>query len=218
MAAARRRGGGAGPNGLASDWDPIGGQDEHRSAFDRAPMARCPARLRASVLSRFSVFRQLSFRRARARRAIGRALRTEPHDLRRHRTNRGAMRRMASDGELSLTAGDVNDGQWRVGLGFQLLPWLEASFRYSHVPDFFGRGSPSSTAASALKSGCFRKPRTRRPCDRRARHCRHRRVRPGIWSLSKRFWTFDFTAGLGWGRLASTDMLTDPLGIADPVL
>ena len=30
--------------------------------------------------------------------------------------------------------------------------------------------------------------------------------------LSKRFWNIDFTAGLGWGRLASTEMFPNPLG------
>ena len=39
---------------------------------------------------------------------------------------------MAPDGELTFSMGDVGNSQ-RYALTFQALPWLSASFRYSHV-------------------------------------------------------------------------------------
>ncbi len=43
---------------------------------------------------------------------------------------------MAPDGELAFTMGDVGNSQ-RYALSFQALPWLSASFRYSHIVGLF---------------------------------------------------------------------------------
>jgi len=43
--------------------------------------------------------------------------------------------RMAPDGELSVGAGFLQNNQ-HYNLGFQVLPWLEASFRYSGLQHF----------------------------------------------------------------------------------
>src|SRR5690242_10151979 len=58
------------------------------------------------------------------------------------RTNMGAVgliempsARMAPDGELSMGASYFQSNQ-RYNLGFQILPWLEGSFRYSGVQHF----------------------------------------------------------------------------------
>ena len=45
--------------------------------------------------------------------------------------------RAAPDGELSLNFGELG-GTQRFNLSFQILPWLEGSFRYSHLPNFRG--------------------------------------------------------------------------------
>ena len=197
------------------------GKIEHRSAFDRAPIARCPARQRASVL--FGLLAALSAA------VISPAYAQDDQSdqlFEQNRTTYGDIglievpsARMASDGELSLTAGDVNGGQWRVGLGFQLLPWLETSFRYSHIPDFFGKNLPLFDRSFGLKVRLFQETAYTPALAIGARDI----VGTGVYgaeyvALSKRFWTFDFTAGLGWGRLASTDMFPNPLGIANPVL
>jgi hypothetical protein len=121
--------------------------------------------------------------------------------------------RMAPDGEMSLTGGDVDKGQWRLGLGFQLLPWLETSFRYSHIPHFFPNGDPLFDRSFGLKVRLFQETPYTPALAIGARDI----VGTGIYGeefvvLSKRFWTFDITTGLGWGRLASTEMFPNPIG------
>src|SRR6185312_15106553 len=43
--------------------------------------------------------------------------------------------RMAPDGEISVTIGTLT-GTQRVNFAFEVLPWLEGSFRYSHISNF----------------------------------------------------------------------------------
>ncbi|HEY1962694.1 MAG TPA: YjbH domain-containing protein [Rhizomicrobium sp.] len=124
--------------------------------------------------------------------------------------------RMAPDGEMSLTGGALDSGQWRIGLGFQALPWLETSFRYSHIPNFFKNGTtilPLYDRSFGMKVRLFQETAWSPALAVGARDL----VGTGIYGaeyvvLSKRFWTVDFTAGLGWGRLASTGMFNNPLG------
>ncbi|MBV8798697.1 MAG: YjbH domain-containing protein, partial [Alphaproteobacteria bacterium] len=126
--------------------------------------------------------------------------------------------RMAPDGQMSLTIGDINASQWRVGLGFQALPWLEASFRYSHIPHFFdadpqGVHQPLFDRSFGLKVRLFQETAYTPAFAIGARDI----VGTGVYGqefmvLSKRLWDVDFTAGLGWGRLASTEMFPNPFG------
>lgn len=122
--------------------------------------------------------------------------------------------RMASDGQLSLTVGDVDANMWRVGLGFQVLPWLEGTFRYNHIPNFFPGGGALFDRSFGLKVRLFPETAYTPAVAVGARDI----VGTGVFGqefvvLSKRFWDFDITAGLGWGRLASTDMFDNPLGL-----
>ncbi|MBV9571798.1 MAG: YjbH domain-containing protein [Alphaproteobacteria bacterium] len=122
--------------------------------------------------------------------------------------------RMASDGQLSLTIGDVDTNMWRIGLGFQVLPWMEASFRYNHIPHFFDDGGPVFDRSFGLKVRLFPETAYTPAVAIGARDI----VGTGVYGqefvvLSKRFWDVDVTAGLGWGRLASTDMFDNPLGL-----
>jgi hypothetical protein len=121
--------------------------------------------------------------------------------------------RMAPDGEMSLTLGDVDLQQWRVGLGFQMLPWLETSFRYNHIPHFFDNNAPLYDRSFGLKVRLFQETAYTPAIAIGARDI----VGTGVYGqefvvLSKRLWDFDITAGLGWGRLASTEMFPNPLG------
>ena len=56
--------------------------------------------------------------------------------------------RMAPDGELSVGAGFLKNNQ-HYNFGFQVLPWLEASFRYSGLQHFHGTIRSITTAPSA---------------------------------------------------------------------
>lgn len=121
--------------------------------------------------------------------------------------------RMAPDGDMSLTLGDINATQWRVGLGFQMLPWLETSFRYSHIPNFFGNGQPLFDRSFGMKVRLFQETPYSPSVAIGARDI----VGTGVFGqefivLSKRLWDVDLTAGLGWGRLASTEMFENPFG------
>jgi hypothetical protein len=121
--------------------------------------------------------------------------------------------RMAPDGQMSLTAADIDASQWRIGLGFQMLPWLETSFRYAHIPHFFDNGDPLFDRSFGIKVRLFQETPYTPALAIGARDI----VGTGVYGqefvvLSKRYRTIDFTAGLGWGRLASTEMFPNPLG------
>ncbi len=124
--------------------------------------------------------------------------------------------RMAPDGQMALTVANVDPRQWRIGLGFQLLPWIETSFRYAHIPHFFDPPSslPLYDRSFGLKVRLLQETPYTPALAIGARDI----VGTGIYGqefvvLSKRFWDFDFTGGLGWGRLASTEMFPNPFGV-----
>ena len=47
---------------------------------------------------------------------------------------------MADDGQIAITLGDIDKTQ-RYSIAFQFLPWLDASFRYSHVSDWLNQSN-----------------------------------------------------------------------------
>ena len=121
--------------------------------------------------------------------------------------------RMADDGQLAFSFGALEDSQ-RIGLGFQMLPWLETSFRYSHIPHFFDNGNQLYDRSFGIKVRLVEESPYFPAIAIGARDI----VGTGVYGqefivASKRFWTVDFTAGLGWGRLASTQMFENPLGL-----
>ncbi len=121
--------------------------------------------------------------------------------------------RMAPDGEVAFTVGILNEDQWRLTAAFEILPWLEGTFRYSHIPHFFPDNDPLYDRSFGLKARLFQETAYTPAVAVGVRDL----IGTGIYGaeyvvFSKRFWTVDFTAGLGWGRLASTDMFPNPLG------
>jgi hypothetical protein len=193
------------------------GKSEYRAASDRAPIARRLSRPLTILLFGWmatSVFLSPAYGQDDQTDELFEQNRTTYGDI-------GLIEmpsaRMATDGELSLTAGDVNGSQWRVGLGFQLLPWLETSFRYSHIPHFLDDGDALFDRSFGVKVRLFQETAYTPALAIGARDI----VGTGVYgeeyvALSKRFWDFDFTAGLGWGRLASTEMFPNPLGLIIP--
>ena len=124
--------------------------------------------------------------------------------------------RMAPDGELTVGASFLENNQ-HYNLGFQILPWLEGSFRYSGLQHFnsdypvyydraFGvkvRLWNESTLVPAIAIGV------------------DDTVGTGVYGgeyivASKRFGDIDTSLGLGWGRHAGTNSFRNPLALAFP--
>ena len=115
--------------------------------------------------------------------------------------------RMANDGELSLTGSKLN-GTERFSLGFQALPWLETTFRYSHTAP----GSQNYDRSFGMKLRLMSEVEDFADVSIGIRDL----LGTGIYNseylaVSKRAGSFDFTAGLGWGRLSEHSAFSNPL-------
>jgi hypothetical protein len=119
--------------------------------------------------------------------------------------------RMGPDGELSAGASFFQNTQ-HYNLGFQALPWLETSFRYSGLTHFdpaFPVYYDRSFAAKVRlwdETDIF--PATAIGINDL--------IGTGVYSgeyvvASKRFGPLDFSLGMGWGRLGSTALFKNPL-------
>ena len=62
--------------------------------------------------------------------------------------------RMAPDGQLAFSMAGINAGQ-RFALSFQMLPWLEGSFRYSRVPKYGSNHSTEFDRSFGIKIRLF---------------------------------------------------------------
>jgi hypothetical protein len=118
---------------------------------------------------------------------------------------------MADDGTLDLTAADLGKTQ-RYALSFQMLPWLETSFRYSHIPDWMGQPSYYDRSLG-LKIRLLREAQDGLDASLGVRDL----LGTGVYgaeylAFSKHIGDFDFIAGLGWGRLAGDDTMPNPFG------
>lgn len=118
---------------------------------------------------------------------------------------------MAPDGQLALTVGIVGNNR-RINGSFQLLPWLEGSFRYSYVPDFLNLKSYYDRSFG-LKIRLFDETKYTPAISVGMRDI----LGSGIYAseyvvASKRWSDFDFTLGMGWGRLAQRASFANPLG------
>ena len=118
---------------------------------------------------------------------------------------------MAPDGQFSFSLGDIGNYQ-RYSLAFQALPWFEGSFRYSRVPYWFG-SKVYWDRSFGMKARLFREDGLVPDVSIGIRDL----LGTGVYSseylvASKHIGSFDFTAGLGWGRLASNGTLPNPFG------
>jgi hypothetical protein len=118
---------------------------------------------------------------------------------------------MADDGTLGLTVGDLGKTQ-RYALSFQMLPWLEGSFRYSHIPDWMGQAFYYDRSIG-LKVRLLRETEDGLDASLGVRDL----LGTGVYgaeylAFSKHIGNLDLTAGLGWGRLAGDDTFPNPFG------
>jgi Exopolysaccharide biosynthesis protein YbjH len=117
--------------------------------------------------------------------------------------------RMAPDGEFGLTAGVLNNNQ-RYSFWFQIVPWLEGSFRYSRVGHLSTSGSEYDRSLG-LKIRLSQEDEDWPAIALGIRDL----LGTGLYGseyvvASKRFDDFDVSAGVGWGRLASSGALPNP--------
>jgi hypothetical protein len=125
--------------------------------------------------------------------------------------------RMAPDGELSVGASFLENNQ-HYDLGFQVLPWLEASFRYSGLQHFDPAYKVYFDRAFGLKMRLWNEgdwmPAVALGIDDI--------IGTGVYNgeylvASKNFFgDVDTSIGLGWGRRAGAAEITNPLALIFP--
>jgi hypothetical protein len=118
---------------------------------------------------------------------------------------------MAEDGQIAVSVSALKDTQ-RYGFTFQVLPWLEGSFRYSHLANY--NNTDYYDRAFGLKLRLFQESLNWPEISLGLRDI----IGTGIYGseylvASKHvFRDLDVTAGIGWGRLGSSGALPNPLG------
>ncbi len=124
---------------------------------------------------------------------------------------------MDDDGKLSLTLSAVGNGIQHFNGDFQVLPWLDVSFRYSRAGKL-----PGSTSAYYDRSFGF-KVRLSRETESLPELSLGFRdaLGTGIYSgeylvASKHFNDLEFTLGAGWGRFAGRAAFNNPFGAIFP--
>lgn len=122
---------------------------------------------------------------------------------------------MTEDGQITVSVSALKETQ-RYGFTFQVLPWLEGSFRYSHLAnyeyqDYYDR-------AFGVKVRLVEESIDWPDISIGLRDL----IGTGIYGseyivASKHmFHDFDVTAGIGWGRLGSSGALPNPIGAIFP--
>jgi hypothetical protein len=118
---------------------------------------------------------------------------------------------MAPDGELTFGASFFQDTQ-RYNLGFQALPWLETTFRYSGLQRFDPNYPVYFDRAFGVKARLWDEGEIIPAVAVGASDI----VGSGIYSgeylvASKRFGALDASIGIGWGRFSNTATFRNPL-------
>ena len=118
---------------------------------------------------------------------------------------------MAPDGEFSVGASFFQKTQ-HYNFNFQVLPWLETSFRYSGLQHFDPAYPVYYDRSFAIKARLWDQTKILPAVAFGINDA----VGTGIYSgeylvASKRVGDFDATLGVGWGRLGSTALFRNPL-------
>lgn len=121
--------------------------------------------------------------------------------------------RMAPDGELSVGASFFLNTQ-HYNFGFQILPWLETSFRYSGLQHFDPAYPVYYDRSFGVKARLWDETKTFPAVAIGINDI----VGTGIYSgeyivASKQFGAFDASLGLGWGRLGNSKLFENPLEV-----
>lgn len=118
--------------------------------------------------------------------------------------------RMSPDGEIGLGASAFQNNQ-RYSLSYQILPWLEGSFRYSGLQNF-GAGATYYDRSFAMKLRLWDESEILPAAAIGINDL----VGDGIYGgeylvVSKQFGALDASLGIGWGRLGSSALFRNPL-------
>jgi hypothetical protein len=118
---------------------------------------------------------------------------------------------MAKDGQFGFNIGVLQNYQ-RYAFWFQALPWLEGAFRYSRVPYWAGERVYYDRSFSA-KLRLLNEDDGLADISLGVRDLFGTGVYSGDYIVASRhLGDFDFTGGIGWGRLSSRDIANNPLG------
>lgn len=118
--------------------------------------------------------------------------------------------RNAPDGDISLTFSELEDTQ-RFNFAFQILPWLEGSFRYAHIPHFLGFDNYYDRSFG-LKLRLAQESEYVPEISLGMRDILGTGVYSGEYLVAtKRIWDIDLTFGVGWGRFAQSEALPNPI-------
>ena len=124
--------------------------------------------------------------------------------------------RTMSDGEFAVTLAQGPES-FRTSLSFQVFPWMEASFRYSRINNYFALEDKDLLDRSfSLKLRLVDESEYFPAIAVGVQDI----VGTGIYggeyvAASKAFGDFDVTLGLGWGRLGSAAMFRNPFSYID---
>ena len=126
--------------------------------------------------------------------------------------------RFADDGEFALGVGSARPYN-QIHFRLQLLPWLESNLRYTDVTDVrYGPESFSGTQSYKDRSADFKIRLLQEGASHPAIALGFRDIGgTGLFSseylvASRRYYDFDFSAGLAWGRLGAAGNWPNPLG------
>ena len=124
--------------------------------------------------------------------------------------------RMAPDGELSVGASFLKNNQ-HYNFGFQVLPWLEATFRYSGLQHFQPEFPVYYDRAFGVKARLWDEGDVLPAVALGINDI----IGTGVYSgeylvASKRFGDIDTSLGMGWGREAGTGLLRNPIALVFP--
>ena len=119
--------------------------------------------------------------------------------------------RMAPDGELSVGATFFENSQ-RYDLGFQVLPWLEGSFRYSGLQHFEAGYPVYYDRSFAVKARLWNESGILPAVAIGINDL----IGTGVYSseyivASKSLGRFDASIGMGWGRLSQANNFRNPI-------
>lgn len=123
---------------------------------------------------------------------------------------------MAPDGELSVGASYSQNTQ-HYNAAFQILPWLEASFRYSGLTQYHPDYPVYWDRSFAVKARLWNETEILPAFAVGINDL----IGTGVYSgeylvASKRLGAFDVSLGMGWGRLGSTALFKNPLASLFP--
>jgi hypothetical protein len=120
--------------------------------------------------------------------------------------------RMNPDGQIGVTISAMKNTQ-RFIASFQVLPWLEGTFRYSHLSKFGSTGNYFDRSFG-MKMRFWHESEYIPEVSLGIRDL----IGTGIYGseyvvASKRIWDVDLSAGMGWGRLSDMGAFANPFGL-----